>query len=151
MMEKTIKYQAFKKSESTAEDQESVCVPQLNAGDTLLSEFKKKLINGADNAPSFIYFPENENDRDSEISHKLNRIVQELKYIEENYQKFLSLTSREKEIIKLIVTSFNNQQISEKLFISVRTVEQHRKNMNRKLETTSVPEICAFAYAFNLV
>lgn len=85
------------------------------------------------------------------LIHKLRRIVTEMKYAEKNSFKFCSLTLREKEIIKLIVSGFNNPQISGKLFISRRTVEQHRKNINRKLETNLLPEICVFAYAFDLV
>jgi DNA-binding NarL/FixJ family response regulator len=43
-----------------------------------------------------------------------------------------ALTSRELEILKLIATEYSNAQIGDKLFISERTVETHRKNMLRK-------------------
>lgn len=45
----------------------------------------------------------------------------------------IPLTKREKEILKLIAEEFSNQQISDKLFISLRTVETHRLNLSQKL------------------
>lgn len=50
----------------------------------------------------------------------------------------ISLTVRENEIVKLINDELSNLQIAEKLFISERTVETHRKNIFRKTETKSV-------------
>lgn len=48
------------------------------------------------------------------------------------------LTEREYEIIKLITQELSNAQIADKLFISERTVETHRKNIFRKTNTKSV-------------
>jgi two-component system nitrate/nitrite response regulator NarL len=48
------------------------------------------------------------------------------------------LTRREMEIVELIAKEFNNKQIAEKLFISERTVETHRKNIYRKTNTHTV-------------
>ena len=42
------------------------------------------------------------------------------------------LTSRELEILELILQEFTNQEIAEKLFISVRTVDAHRRNLLEK-------------------
>ncbi len=44
------------------------------------------------------------------------------------------LTRREKEILKLIAEEFTNQQIAAKLFLSTRTVENHRNNLLQKLD-----------------
>lgn len=43
------------------------------------------------------------------------------------------LTSREKEIVSLIVNEYTTQEIADKLFISVKTVETHRKHLLQKL------------------
>ena len=43
------------------------------------------------------------------------------------------ITKREKEILKLIVAGFTNLQIGQQLFISVDTVDSHRKNLHTKL------------------
>ncbi|QJB35104.1 response regulator transcription factor [Chitinophaga oryzae] len=45
----------------------------------------------------------------------------------------IPLTRREKEILQLIAEEHSNQQIAEKLFISLRTVETHRLNLTQKL------------------
>jgi DNA-binding NarL/FixJ family response regulator len=43
------------------------------------------------------------------------------------------LTKREKEILRLISEEFTNQEIADKLFLSIRTVENHRTNLLQKL------------------
>jgi DNA-binding NarL/FixJ family response regulator len=44
------------------------------------------------------------------------------------------LTRREKEILQLIVHEHTNQEIADKLFISLHTVENHRISLLHKLE-----------------
>jgi PAS domain S-box-containing protein len=55
------------------------------------------------------------------------------------------LTSRELEIIKLITEGLSNREIANKLFISVRTVETHRKNLMQKLHIKSVISMVHYA------
>jgi DNA-binding NarL/FixJ family response regulator len=43
------------------------------------------------------------------------------------------LTRRENEILKLIAEEYANQEIADRLFISLRTVETHRLNLTQKL------------------
>ncbi len=62
-----------------------------------------------------------------------------------NHKEFISLTPREKEIVKLISLELNNAQISTELFISERTVETHRKNIFRKTQTKSVAGLIKLA------
>jgi DNA-binding NarL/FixJ family response regulator len=45
----------------------------------------------------------------------------------------IPLTKREKEILTLIAEECTSQEIADKLFISLRTVETHRCNLNQKL------------------
>ncbi len=61
------------------------------------------------------------------------------------------LTDREQEILRLIVKEFPNKQIADKLFISERTVETHRKNIFRKTNTGSIIGLVKFAFEHNLV
>jgi DNA-binding NarL/FixJ family response regulator len=61
------------------------------------------------------------------------------------------LTDRELEIIRLIEQEYSNKQIAERLFISERTVETHRKNIFRKTKTNSVIGLIKYAYGHNLV
>ena len=60
------------------------------------------------------------------------------------------LTEREQEIVRLIVKEFSNKQIAEKLFISERTVETHRKNIFRKTNTSSLVGLVKFAFEHNI-
>ncbi|HEY1062077.1 MAG TPA: response regulator transcription factor [Daejeonella sp.] len=61
------------------------------------------------------------------------------------------LTPREIEIIRLIEQEYSNKQISEKLFISERTVESHRKNIFRKTNTQSLIGLMKYAYSMKLI
>ncbi|MEL6537870.1 MAG: helix-turn-helix transcriptional regulator [Bacteroidota bacterium] len=81
---------------------------------------------------------------------KIVRVVDDFDYMKRHLGKFAGLTKREKEIINLLVHGANNPQISERLFISRSTVEQHRKNINRKLELKSFAELFRFAQAFDI-
>lgn len=61
------------------------------------------------------------------------------------------LTAREIEIIGLIEKELSNKQIAEKLFLSERTVETHRKNIFRKTNTSSVIGLIKYAYEHKLI
>jgi len=50
----------------------------------------------------------------------------------------LSLTKKQREILTLIYDELNNRQIADKLEISVRTVETHRKNIYKKTGTSGI-------------
>lgn len=63
----------------------------------------------------------------------------------------IHLTGRELEVIRLIEQEYSNKQIAERLFISERTVETHRKNIFRKTKTTSVIGLIKYAYVNKLV
>ncbi|OFX52081.1 MAG: hypothetical protein A2046_06045 [Bacteroidetes bacterium GWA2_30_7] len=55
------------------------------------------------------------------------------------------LTKREREIIKLISNEFTNQEIADKLFISARTVDTHRRNLLQKLGVKNTAGLVKFA------
>ncbi|RYY19243.1 MAG: response regulator transcription factor [Chitinophagaceae bacterium] len=61
------------------------------------------------------------------------------------------LTKREKEILGLIASGMTNPQISEKLFISVDTVDSHRKNLYTKLRINNTALLVRFAIENNLL
>ncbi|MGW8121072.1 response regulator transcription factor [Roseivirga echinicomitans] len=73
-----------------------------------------------------------------------------VKYLHESYEGKL-LTSREREILKLISQEYSNSQIAKKLFNSEYTVETHRKNIFRKTKNSSLLGLIKFAYANNLI
>ncbi|MGF7082829.1 response regulator [Mucilaginibacter sp. UYCu711] len=55
------------------------------------------------------------------------------------------LTRREKEIIKLVAGGFTNTQISQQLFISVDTVDTHRKNLYTKVNVKNTAQLIRYA------
>lgn len=61
------------------------------------------------------------------------------------------LTAREIEIIQLIEKELSNKQIAERLFLSERTIETHRKNIFRKTNTASVIGLVKYAYEHRLI
>jgi DNA-binding NarL/FixJ family response regulator len=54
-------------------------------------------------------------------------------------------TSREIEILKLICEQYNAKEISEKLFISPRTVDGHRNNLLEKTNCKNIAGLVLFA------
>lgn len=86
-----------------------------------------------------IYFSE-------EVLHEMGR-ASEMK--KENAEAHL--TAREIEIIQLIEKELSNKQIAERLFLSERTVETHRKNIFRKTNTSSVIGLVKYAYEHKLI
>lgn len=60
------------------------------------------------------------------------------------------LTSREKDVLEYIVKEFTNQEIAEKLFISVRTVDAHRRNLLEKTGSRNTAGLVKFAIENNL-
>lgn len=48
-------------------------------------------------------------------------------------EKQASLTRRETQILKLVAQELSNQEIAERLFLSVRTVQNHRFKLQQKL------------------
>ena len=55
------------------------------------------------------------------------------------------LTNREREILRLYADGFSNQEISEKLNISTRTVETHKNNIMQKFNFRSTVDMVKFA------
>lgn len=60
------------------------------------------------------------------------------------------LTEREIEIVKLIAQEFSNAEIANKLCISERTVETHRKNIYRKTNTKTIVGLIKYAVEHRL-
>ena len=56
------------------------------------------------------------------------------------------LSDRESEVMKLYYNNVSTEEIAEKLYISIHTVNNHRKNSLRKLNLRSMEEFIGYAY-----
>ena len=63
----------------------------------------------------------------------------------------IPLTKREREILKLIAGELTNQEIADRLFISLRTVETHRFNLTQKLAAKNTASLVKEAMKRGLV
>jgi len=61
------------------------------------------------------------------------------------------LSRRELEVLKLICREYSNAEIAEKLFLSVSTVETHRKNLIAKLGVNNTVGLVKFALRHKLI
>lgn len=61
------------------------------------------------------------------------------------------LSSREKEVLQLIADGFTNPQIATKLFISLHTVDSHRKNLLTKFSVNNTASLIKLAAKHNMV
>lgn len=73
------------------------------------------------------------------------------KLIKNPEPKLLSLSAREIEIITLISLEYSGKEISEQLYISLNTVETHRKNIMKKLHLKNVIGIVKYAIKNKLI
>ena len=63
----------------------------------------------------------------------------------------IPISPREIEVLKLIAQEFSNSEIAEKLFISIRTVDTHRRNLLEKLGAKNTAGLVRFAIQKGLV
>ncbi len=62
-----------------------------------------------------------------------------------------TLTRREKQVLELIADGCTTQEIADKLFVSVTTVETHRKNLLAKLDAKNVASMIRIAAQAKLI
>jgi len=98
-------------------------------------------IRSVQNGGSYFSKDINIGDRDEDFRHT---ITIEDKQIDE------ILSRRELEVLRLICKEFSNAEIAGKLFLSVSTVETHRKNLIAKLGVNNTVGLVKFALRNNL-
>lgn len=85
------------------------------------------------------------------IGNKMSKILDENTFMKKNFHRYMSLTTREREIIVLLAQGNTCSQIGNQLFIATQTIEKHRKNIYKKLEINNILELLKYAQAFDLV
>jgi len=56
------------------------------------------------------------------------------------------VTRREKEVLEHIAAGMTNNEIAQKMFISITTVETHRKNLLEKFSARNTAELVKLAF-----
>ena len=70
---------------------------------------------------------------------------------EKKHNSIEDLTAREKDVLLLICDVLRSKEIAEKLFISIHTVESHRRNMMLKFNINNSSKLVKFALENRLV
>lgn len=93
---------------------------------------------------------------DVDMSPRMNTEAQLITALRENLRQknnllIQGLRKREVEILTLVCEGLSTKEIAQKLFLSEHTVHTHRRNIQRKLGTTSVAELVLLAREAGLV
>ncbi len=107
---------------------------------------------------------------DSEIVNALKHVINGEKYLDANIivskkdikeinasgntlklKGYNGLSKREKEVFPLIALGYSNKEISQKMFISTKTVEAHKANISRKLHLHGRVELVQYAIHHHLI
>ncbi len=83
--------------------------------------------------------------------HLKNQLVNSLIKNKKNINVLPTLTKREKEVLQLILAEHSNKQIADKLFLSERTIENHRFNLQQKLNVKNTLGLMKVALQMGLV
>lgn len=101
-----------------------------------------------------------------EISEAITAVLDEKKYVSQSMNEYAIpamnnndfdllkieiLTNKEREILKLIGESKTSKEISEQLFCSIKTVENHRTNISAKLNLSGSNTLLKFAITYRLL
>lgn len=63
----------------------------------------------------------------------------------ETPERMQELTNREREVVQLLAEGKGNKEVAVAMRVSVKTVEAHRSNINRKLSIRSTSELVRYA------
>jgi len=90
---------------------------------------------------------------DSSLSHKVVEKIlgfpsREAKITDE---KYAGLTPREEQVLRLLAEGHSAREVGEKLFISPKTVENHRASIMDKLDLHSTLELIRYAVRLGLI
>ncbi len=115
----------------------------------------KDVITRAEKTMPFAYIlkPYNNNQLKVTINLAILNYRKDFEPIEENSgntEKLNLLTHREKEILVVLSTGKISKEIAQLLSISTNTVEQHKKNIKKKLDLKTIGELVNFTMSTRL-
>ena len=82
-------------------------------------------------------------------THATRVIIQD--YLKNDSQGMMKLSERESEILKMLAEGRSVREISETLFISIKTVGSHKQNIFDKLEFENMAQLIKFALKNGIV
>jgi DNA-binding NarL/FixJ family response regulator len=90
---------------------------------------------------------------DSSVSHEVieNLMKSSAKETKITDAAYAALTPREQEVMRLFAEGLSSKKIAEKLFISPKTVDNHRNNILGKLGLHSTMELVRYAAKLGLI
>jgi len=99
------------------------------------------------------YVLKGHNFMDTSVSHKVIKKLIGLpeKQIAVTGSAYDLLTAREQEVMVLLAEGLSTSQVADKLFISPKTVENHRSSIMRKLELHNIVELTRYAAKLGLI
>jgi DNA-binding NarL/FixJ family response regulator len=100
-----------------------------NTANEILTQAIRKVSEGGE------YFP-------AEVLYILNQ---------QTVEDVINLSKRELEVLSLIAQEYSNADIADKLFLSVETINTHRKNLLRKLDVRNTAGLVKTAIQLKLI
>jgi len=90
---------------------------------------------------------------DTSFSHKVVKKLMEFPEKEAKITdaRYETLTPREQQVMRLLAEGISTKEIAERLFISPKTVENHRTNIMSKLELHGTMELIRYAARLGLI
>lgn len=85
------------------------------------------------------------------ITIKINRLMDDIRFLRKNVTVFSQLSAREIEVLKLMALGSSSTEIAAQLFIALATVDTHRRNIRKKLSLKNNYDAVKFAHAFDLL
>lgn len=75
------------------------------------------------------------------IEESLREMLLQVTLNPKGYKQQIQLTRREKEVLQLVAMNRTSQEIADKLFLSKRTIDNHRNNLLLKLDARNTAEL----------
>lgn len=81
---------------------------------------------------------------------RLNLLLEDNEFTRLHYNNYTRLTCREIEILRLVGKGISRNSISERLFISKHTLDNHRKHIRQKLNIKNTAELFRYISNFHI-
>ncbi|GHA80715.1 response regulator transcription factor [Pontibacter akesuensis] len=85
------------------------------------------------------------------VTAKVPRLLEENNFLRNNLHRFRLLSKREQEVLRQWALGKSASETADILFISITTVETHRRNLKHKLQANSSFDLAQYARAFDLI